>query len=454
VKRLIAIALVLAAGAVPAQATTPAGPKTKTPIKHFVVLMQENHSYDNYFGTYPRGNGTPANACQAKNLQRPSEGCVKPFRIAGRVVEDLQHSAPIARGQYNDGKMNGFVDALRREGGGKGQANTMGYYNGGDIPYYWNIADNFVLFDRFFTSSAGGSVSNHMYWVTGTPGNSKVADEVIPPGGFNQTTIFDRLEEKGISWKFYVQNYDAGINFRNRGIGDRGSQIVWVPLLNYARYLDDPKLAGHIVDLSEYYRDLERGTLPAVSYIAPAGSSEHPPGSIQAGERFVRTLINSMMRSDYWKQSAFMWSYDDWGGWYDHVRPPKVDGYGYGFRAPALLVSAWAKRGHIESATLDFTSELKFIEQNWGLKPLAERDRNANSIAGAFDFTKPPREPAFVAATRGTPAVKEPVRAVVYIAYALAVALTLLAIAGAARAEKRRERRRKPIRRRRPKVKA
>jgi phospholipase C len=228
-----------------------------------------------------------------------------------------------------------------------------------------------------------------------------------------------------------------------------------VPLLNYARFLDDPKLAGHIADLSEYYRDLERGTLPAVSYIAPAGSSEHPPGSIQAGERFVRTLINSMMRSNSWNSSAFMWSYDDWGGWYDHVRPPKVDRYGYGFRAPALLVSPYAKRGHIESSTLDFTSELKFIEQNWGLKPLAARDRNAGNLTGAFDFTQPPRKPEFVAATRGKPTIKEPVRAVVYAAYTLAVAFAMLAIAGAVYAEKKRDSRRRRVRRkprRRPKT--
>jgi phospholipase C len=449
-RRAIAAALVLAATAVPAQATTTGAPATKTPIKHFIVLMQENHSYDNYFGAYKRGNGTPPAACQPKDLKHPSRGCIKPFRIAGRVVEDLQHSAPVARGQYNHGKMNGFVDALRRENGAV-DPNTMGYYDGRDIPYYWNIADNFVLFDRFFTSSAGGSVSNHMYWVTGTPGNSKVADEVIPPGGFSQTTIFDRLEKKGVSWKFYVQNYDAGINFRNRGVGDRGSQIVWVPLLNYARYLDDPKLAGHIADLSEYYTDLERGTLPAVSYIAPAGSSEHPPGSIAAGERFVRTLINSLMRSDSWEKSAFMWSYDDWGGWYDHVKPPKVDKYGYGFRAPALLVSPYAKRGYTESKTLDFTSELKFIEENWGVKPLAARDRKASSIAGAFDFAKPPRKAAFVSATRGVPAKKQPVREVVYAAYSLAVLFTALVILVAWRAEKRQgrhgRRRRRGLRR-------
>ncbi len=422
--RRLATLAAIAAGLV---AAAPAGAEsqTKTPIKHFMVLMQENHSFDNYFGTYPGADGIPENACQPNNLKDPKAGCLKPFHLGDRVVEDLNHSHRVAVRQRNHGKMNGFVDALRREGG-KVQPNVMGHYDGRDIPYYWNIADNFVLFDRFFTSSSGGSVSNHMYWVTGTAGNPK--GDFVPDKGFDQTTIFDRLEKKGVSWKFYVQNYDPGITFRNGAIGDRGSQVVWVPLLNYARYLDDPKLASKIVDMSEYYKDLERGTLPEVAYIAPSGSSEHPPGSIQAGETFVRTMINSLMRSSYWDSSAFMWSYDDWGGWYDHVRPPSVDKHGYGFRAPALLVSPYARRGHVESTTLDFTSMLKFIEENWGVAPLAERDRKARSIVPAFDFTQKPRDPAFVAATRSNKKEKEPIRPVIYIAYGLALLMASVAI--------------------------
>jgi phospholipase C len=442
VRRLF-ITVLAAAGlavAAPAQGASPADTNTTTPIRHFIVLMQENHSYDNYFGAYKGihgdANGTPADICQKRNLKKPQLGCVKPYRIGNTPIQDLNHSSRVAHHQYDHGKMDGFVDALRREG--EGNASTMGYYDGKDIPYYWNIADNFVLFDRFFTSAAGGSVANHMFWVTGTPGNTEA--DLIPPEGFDQTTIFDRLEKKGISWKFYVQNYDPGITFRNRGIGDRGSQIVWVPLLNYARYLDDPKLRGHIVDMSEYYKDLQNGTLPAVSYLAPAGSSEHPPGSIQAGERFVRTLVNSLMRSSSWDSSAFMWTYDDWGGWYDHVKPPQVDRFGFGFRAPSLLVSAYARRGQVNHTTLDFTSMLKFIESNWKLAPLAERDRKANNFMSAFDFKSAPREPAFVASTRGSAKKAEPVRAVVYVAYALAVALAALAIAGAMAAERRRRR--------------
>jgi phospholipase C len=438
-RRLLVLAAVaLAAVAAPAaQAATPEETETTTPIKHFIVLMQENHSYDNYFGTYPKGDGIPADVCMPENLKEPAKGCVEPFRLGNSEIEDLNHSSRVARRQLNDGKMDGFVDALRRESGDI-KRTVMGHYDGKDIPYYWNIADNFVLFDRFFTSSKGGSVSNHMYWVTATPGNK---DEVIPEEGFRQTTIFDRLEEKGISWKFYVQNYDPGITFRNRGIGDRGSQIVWVPLLNYPRFIDNPKLSSKIVDLSEYYKDLENGTLPSVAFMAPAGSSEHPPGSIQAGERFVRTLVNGLMRSDMWKSSALMWTYDDWGGWYDHVKPPQVDRFGLGFRAPALLVSPFARKGHIESTVMDFTSMLKFIEENWGVEPLAERDRNANSIAPAFDFDQAPREPEFVAATREKTEVTQPKRLVVYVAYMLAVALAVGAILAALRSERRRRRR-------------
>jgi phospholipase C len=200
--------------------------------------------------------------------------------------------------------------------------------------------------------------------------------------------------------------------------------VVWVPLLNYARYLDDPELSSHIVDLEEYYTDLEKGTLPAVSFIVPAGASEHPPGSIRSGQKFVKSLLQALMRSDAWSTSVFTWTYDDWGGWYDHVPPPQVDEFGYGFRVPALLVSAYARRGHIDSTQLDFTSYLKFIEENWDLKPLASRDAQANSIVSALDFTQPPRKPFFLQFAREadkTPA--EPRRSAIYIAYGAALVL-------------------------------
>ena len=131
--------------------------------------------------------------------------------------------------------------------------------------------------------------------------------------------------------------------------------------------------------------------------------------------------MSGLIESQYWKSSAFIWTYDDWGGWYDHVKPPRVDKLGYGFRVPALLVSPYARRGHIDHTTLDFTSVLKFIEDNWNLKPLASRDANANSIAGAFDFSQTPRSPAIVAAVRGVKPPPTPKRSIIYPAYGIRI---------------------------------
>ena len=399
--------------------------KPKTPIEHFLFLMQENHSFDNYFGTYPGADGIPKGTCMPRNpTSKATKECVKPFRLGNRAVVDLAHNQETHFAQYRNGRMDGFIWAFGREGKRHG-AITMGHYDDKDLPYYWNVADEYVLFDRFFTSAHGGSVINHMYWVTGQPG-IKGSRDAIPAGGWGDIpTIFDRLDEKGISWKFYVQNYDPKITFRTAQDSDRAAQVVWVPLLGYKRYVDDPKLSRHIVDLEEYYKDLKQGTLPAVAYLVPSGASEHPPGSIKAGQRFVRTLITELMSSRYWKSSALMWSYDDWGGWYDHVKPPRVDEHGYGFRVPALLVSSWARRGHVDSTQLDFASVPKFIEENWGLRPLAERDANANTFMSAFDFSAGPREPVFLNTIRNPVAAVEPRRPVIYIAYMLALAIPI-----------------------------
>ncbi len=402
---------------------------TTTPIKHFITLMQENHSFDNYFGTYPGADGIPLGACIPRDPEVPEAGCVEPFPIGERAIVDLGHSLKTFEEQYNNGAMDGFLKTFadQSETGDL----SVGYYDDNDIPYYWTIADEYVLFDRFFTSAKGGSVPNHFYWVTGTPGNPESA--ALLPNGFDHVpTIFDQLEAAGVSWKFYVQNYDPTITFRNPEAGDRGSQIVWVPILNYNRFLDDPELFAKIVPFDEFFSDLENGTLPEVAYMVPSGASEHPPGSIQAGERFVRSIITALMRSSVWDSSAFMWTYDDWGGWYDHVPPPQVDEWGYGFRAPALLVSAYAKQGYIDSTELDFTSMLKFIELNWGLEPLAERDRQANSLDAAFDFTSPPRSPILLSRDRNIPEVRTPNTSIVYVAYGigLAIPLVLYLIAG------------------------
>jgi phospholipase C len=419
------------AAAVPARAADVprASHPARTPVQHVISLMQEGHSFDNYFGTYRHADGIPRHACMPVDPTVTGGRCIKPFHIDNQPIEDLSGSPDVARAQLNAGRMNGFISAITGQRG-RVQPVVMGHYDDRDIPYYWNAADDYVLFDRFFGSALGGSLTNHMFWLTGGPGDKR--GETVPDRGFTAPTIFDRLTDAGVSWKLYIQSFDRSA-FRSSTPDARRGEVVRAPLLGYARFVDDPHLFKHIVSLDRFPRDLERNRLPAVSYVVSSGSREHPPGSLMAGQTLIRTLLNDLMRSRYWRSSAFTWTYDGAGGWYDHVKPPQVDRWGYGFRVPALLVSAYAKRGYIDHSTLDFTSILRFIEQNWGLRPLGERDRRANSLLGAFDFARPPREARFLtmsrASVRRPAAARTPVYAAYGIASAVALALILLTAA-------------------------
>jgi phospholipase C len=420
---LFLVALLAFAPVVQVQA---ASNQPTTPIQHLIVLLQENHSFDNYFGTYPGADGLPAGTKMPIDPANPGAGYVTPWHIGNSTITDLSHSAATYREQYDNGKMDAFVSALnRRNQDGK---LSMGYYDGSDIPYYWNLADNFVLFDHFFSSAKDGSFANHMYWVAGIPPVTQKGQQLSDMLA-NVPTIFDRLQAAGVSWKFYVQNYDPTLTYRNLGTsGNRASQVIWVPLLNFDRFIDDPTLSSHIVDLSQYFVDLNNGTLPSVAYVIPSGASEHPPSSLKTGQTFVKTLIQELMRSSAWNSSAFLLAYDDWGGWYDHVLPPQVDQYGYGPRVPAILVSPYAKTGYIDNTVLDFTSILKFIEQNWDVPSMAQRDAKANNFVSAFDFNQGPRQPVFVSSTRANNSLpKKDPSEVIYLFYGLALLISILA---------------------------
>lgn len=389
--------------------------------------MQENHSFDNYFGTYPGADGFPANIKMPVNPSDPNAGVVEPWHIGDTSITDLSHSVNTYKEQFNNGKMDGFVSALNKRN--QNGRLAMGYYDDRDLPYYWNLADHYVLFDRFFSSAKDGSFANHMYAVAAIPPSSKSGEELAASLA-DTPTIFDRLQAAGISWKFYVQNYDPTITYRNLGTsGNRASQVIWVPLLNFSRFLDNPELASHIVDLDQYYTDLQNNDLPSVAYIIPSGASEHPPSSLETGQRFVKTIIQELMRSSSWESSAFLLTYDDWGGWYDHVVPTQVDEYGYGPRVPALLVSPYAKAGYVDNTELDFTSILKFIENNWGVAALSSRDAKANSFSNAFDFSQKPREPQFLPLTRevSSPVIASPAK-VIYFTYGIGILLAIAAI--------------------------
>jgi phospholipase C len=244
-----------------------------------------------------------------------------------------------------------------------------------------------------------------------------------------------------VSWKFYVQGYNPKQTYKTAVPDSAETQTARVPLVDFQRFSQDPALASHIVSLDQYYRDLRAGTLPAVAYVASSsGDDERSAQSVAVGQGLVSTMTTQLMESQYWRNSAFMWSYDGSGGWYDGARPPTVAGQVLGYRVPALLVSAYARKGMVSNTVLDYTSALKFIEENWTLAPLTTRDEHANSLTSAFDFAHGPRPPELM--RTGAAAQLDPFPTahslsgnqvhVVYLLYGGAAAVTIVLIVIAA----------------------
>ncbi|WP_406471782.1 alkaline phosphatase family protein [Streptomyces sp. NBC_01615] len=396
---------------------TASTPPTRTPIEHFVYLMQGDRTFDHYFGTYPGAEGLPAQARQAIDPKHPDDGLVAPYPLHDATPVSPGAGPRLVQQQYNGGRMDSFVAAFERQG--RDGRVAMGHYDRRDLPFYWNAADRYELFDHYFASSLDGTRANRAQWVTDGP-------------DLSGATLFDRLEEAGVSWKFYVQNYDPKKTYRTTSPTDPATQTVRVPLLDVPRFVDDPELNSHIADLSEYYRDLERGTLPAVAYIASSGAGERSARSIPAGQRLVRQLTSQLMVSQYWSSSALLWSYDGSGGWYDHVKPPA----GRGLRVPALLVSPYTARGQVQHGQFEAASALRFVEENWGLRKLGGRTTEVRSLAAAFDFRSPPRQAELIpddAREAALPVAHRPSPTPVYAVYGGASALVALLLWGAVR---------------------
>jgi phospholipase C len=388
------LGLALAAAPAAASPTSASAARTAqhqavTPVKHFIFLMQGGRTFDNYFGSYPGAAGPPAGTCQLRVADRPADGCVKPFLLDDTRRAPLGATRTIVANQYDAGKMDGFVAAYQQQG--RDGSMAMGHYDGRALPFHWKVARNYVLFDHFFSSAQYGIRNNRSYWVSARPAPGGTGR--IPAGGYgNQLTIFDRLRAAHVSWKFYVERYNRAQTYQSASPVNPETQTARVPLVDFSRFVHDPALSSHIVGLDEYYRDLIEGTLPAVAYVASSsGDDERSAQSIPAGQSLVKTMVTQLMLSRYWDSSALMYSYDGSGGWFDSVRPPRVGADTLGFRVPALLISAYARKGQVNHTVLDYTSALKFIERNWRLAPLASRDAQANSLTSAFDFAAAPR---------------------------------------------------------------
>jgi len=245
----------------------------------------------------------------------------------------------------------------------------MVYFDRSDLPHYWAMADQYVLCDRYFTSAMTESAPNHLYLVAGECGGLK--DDRVPPT-LSFPPIFAQLDGLGVSWKVY-------------------GFTQWYESFSYVQ--GNPAARARFASANAFAADLTAGALADVTWIVGApGGDEHPSANVQLGANSVANdVVNALGRSPYWPSLAIFVTWDDYGGFYDHVAPPQLDSFGYGFRVPCLVVSPFARSGFIDHVANDHTSILKFVENRHGLQPLSSRDAAANDLSEAFDFTSPPR---------------------------------------------------------------
>ena len=323
-------------------------------------------------------------------LDTNSSHQVGPFHLEKTKTEPFFDTSKAYEISYNKGLMNGFLFAQIWNGGDPNL--VMGYYNERELPFYWNLASQYVLADQFFAPTMQSGLANQQYLYAGY--STEYQKNSSFPGLINiNKTIFDEIQSNRIPWKVYVEDYDPAVNYTN----NEAKRNRYINLLTaIPRFVDNKTLNSHIVDLSEYFSDLAKNNFPAVSYIVSQKSDETAPRDISDGQDFASSLVLALMKSKYWRDSLFIITYRESGGWYDHVAPPQVNGTLYGFRIPTLIISPYSKQGYVDSTVYDVTSILKFIEYNFGLKPLSTRDAGANNILNALDFEQQPRKPMVI----------------------------------------------------------
>ncbi|MCZ8513766.1 stalk domain-containing protein [Paenibacillus filicis] len=394
-----------------ARAADSPSPATASPVKHLVVIFQENRSFDNYFGTYPNAPGfrplpgTPA----AEGIPQGSYNLdengkqVAPFLFSNEELQtaDVNHNFDDMAKAVNGGKMDGFYMASENHAKGTGRI-AMGYYDYNALPAYWQYAQHFSMADHFFQPIFGPSTPGALYLVaaqSGNAGNAIKGDPVPafgPLGGdggkrwepLTYANIGDKLSAKGISWSWYQGGYAAA---------DQTYSSHHNPFQYFKNY-DTGAYASNLKDYNDFKKDLDNRSLPAVSYVKGAyGDDEHPGlgnQSTPTAEDFSVQTINDLMRTDYWKDTAVIITYDESGGYWDHMAPPQLqpspDGLaGAGPRIPMILVSPYSKMNFVSHTTYDHTSILKFIEWNWGVDALNSRDASVSNITDMFDFDHP-----------------------------------------------------------------
>lgn len=392
-------------------------------IKHFVFILQENRSFDSYFGTYPGADGLPSNVCLPDPVQH---GCVAPYHDASVVNRGGPHDWDNAVGDVHGGAMDGFVaQSYQANGknsplpclGGKGKCPTgqdprdvMGWHDYREIPNYWNYARLYVLQDHLFAPVLSYTLPNRLYALAGQSGGQvRYANR---SSRFTFRSIVDELTARGVDWKYYVTSGKQPDTTDGHivGVGSNDDQnantfSLFNPLPGFPRVENDPAQRARLVDTRQFYADARAGHLPSVSWIIPSDQvSEHPPSNIRTGMAYVTGLVNAVMASPDWESTAIFISYDEWGGFYDHVAPPRVDAYGYGVRVPGLVISPYARQGYVDHQVYSTEAWLRIVEERYGLSALTQRDARVGDMLAAFDFSQKPRPPVFLAATaQGSP---------------------------------------------------
>ena len=365
--------------------SVPAVPTGIHKIQHVVVIMQENRSFDSYFGTFPGADGIPMmGGAPAVCAPDPELGsCVRPYHDSADKNHGGPHRALDASLDIDGGRMDGFIP--QAEGKMRGPTDVMGYHDQREIPNYWAYATNFVLQDHMFEPNASWSLPEHLFMVSEWSARCSQVDNPMSctnalddpqplrgstPPNYAWTDLTYLLHKNNVSWKYYVaEGTQPDCDDDDMTCAPKpqtvGTPEIWNPLPFFTTVDQDGEL-GNIQTLDHFFADVQAGTLPAVSWVVPNGDvSEHAPALVSAGQAYVTGLINSIMQSPLWSSTAVFLAWDDWGGFYDHLTPPAVDVNGYGLRVPGLVISPYAKRGFIDHQTLSFDAYVKFIEDDF-----------------------------------------------------------------------------------------
>ena len=420
--------------------------QAKEHLKHLVFIVQENRSFDHYFGTFPGADGIPMrNGRPTVCVPDPIAGaCVRPYHTHEQLQEGGPHGQRHSELDVDGGKMDGFVRTVidsplycadhRSDPkcaaylGPQGQPDVMSYHTAKEIPNYWRYAKEFVLQDHMFAPADSWTLPAHLFLVSAwaahctdprdpmsCDSNLYLNDEFqtmrahrdVPLWAWTDITYL--LHEQGVSWGYYVGDdtcfFDPCPGHPPENTVAQQNPLPWFTTIRETGQMD--RIQTH----TQFYRQAADGTLPSVSWVMPYnGVGEHPASGapIWKGQRHVTNVVNALMRGPDWNQTAIFLTWDDWGGFYDHVEPPRVDLNGYGIRVPGLLISPWARAGLIDSQTLSFDAYLKLIEDLFldkeRLNPatLSRPDsrptvRENASILGnllkEFDFTQDPIPP-------------------------------------------------------------